>query len=240
MLNYQDLLDIGLSPDKEALQARLVAAVARLGFGLSGGTFIRGRLASGKAQVVALGNPPDEFVEASRSLDLGLKDPLLTAMMAKQGCYTYDEAFYTRSGAGDLWGLLDAFGYRHGMAISLHEFSHMEMFSFGVDGPDALPTSPNARFQLEGALRLLALHAQEAVQRIYTPPATLDPGQITKPELEALRWAADATVVSKQGDLLVITKPGQAQHQRSAAGKLGAKSRSQAVLRAIDGGLIDR
>jgi hypothetical protein len=240
MLSYQALLDIGLSPDAETLQARLVAAVDTLGFGLSAGTLIRGRLASRKASVHSFGNPPAGFVEASKSLDVGLKDPLLTAMTARQGCYTYDEAFYVDAGAADLWQLLDAFGYRHGMAVSVHEFSHLEMFCFGVDGPDPLPTSPKARLELEGALRVIGLHAREAVLRFATPPGALDPGQVTKPELESLRWAANAQVVSKRGNMVVISHPGQSDTQRRAARKLGARSTSQAVLRAIDGGLIDR
>lgn len=235
MLRYQDLLEIGLSEDKTILQGRLVAAAEKLGFGLSGGTFIRGRLSSGKAQVIAFGNTPEAFLQASRSLDVGLRDPLLTAMVGSQGCYTYDQDFYARAGAGDLWDNQAAFGYRQGMAIALHEFSHMEMFSFGVDGPDALPSSPTARTELEGSLRLVALHAHEAAKRLYTPAPIIDPGQFTEPEREALRWAADAEVISRRGDMLVVTNPG-----RSAARKLGANTGTQAVLRAIDGGLIDR
>jgi hypothetical protein len=240
MLAYQDLIDIGLSPDIATLQARLVAATAAMGFGLSAGTLIRGRLASRKASVHSFGNPPAGFVEASRSLDVGLKDPLLTAMMARQGCYTYDEAFYVDAGAADLWQLLDAYGYRHGMAVSVHEFSHLEMFCFGVDGPDPLPASQQARLELEGTLRVIGLHAREAVLRFSTPAPTLDPGQVTRPELEALKWAANAQVVSKRGNMVVISHPGQSDIQRQVARKLGVKSTSQAVLRAIDGGLIDR
>lgn len=231
MLSYQDLLDIGLSPDAEALQARLVAAAAGLGFGLSGGTFIRGRLVSGAAQVVAFGNPPDEFLKASRSLDIGLRDPLLTEMSRRPGCFTYDQTFYTKAGAGDLWDNQAAFGYRTGMAISLHEFSHAELFSFGVDGPDPLPTSATARMELQGALQLIALHAQEAALRLFTPAPSLDPGQVNAPELEALRWAADAEVVWKRGDVTVISKAGQ---RRQPAAK------SRAILRAIEGGVIER
>jgi hypothetical protein len=239
MLAYQDLLDIGLSPDAETLQERLVAAAGKLGFGLAGGTLIRGRLASGRALVHGFGNPPDGFEATMRSIDLGLRDPLLTAMLSKEGCYTYDSAFYAKAGAGDLYEILDSFGYRNGMAISIHEHSHMEMFSFGVDGPDALPSSQSARLELEGALRVLALYAQEAAKQLFTPPATLDPGQTAKPELETLRWAADAKVVWKRGDVTVISNPGRSDRRGSAARKIGAATGPQAILRAIKGGLID-
>jgi hypothetical protein len=240
MLTYQDLLDIGLSPDAHALQARLVAAAAELGFGLSGGTLIRGRLSSGNAVVNGFGNPPDGFAEASRSLDMGLRDPYLTAMLSGAGCHTYDQAFYARAGAGDLWDLVAQFGYRSGMAVSLHEPSHLEMFSFGVDAPDALPTKPAHRLRLEADLTLLAMHAQQAARRLWTPRPLVDLNAITPPEANALQWAADAVVVRLTRGRVVIASPGRVELQRSAARKLGAKNRGEAVLRAIEGGLIDR
>lgn len=240
MLTYDALLDIGLSPDAETLQSRLVAAAAALGFGLSGGTLIRGRLGSGRELVRALGNPPDGFADVQRSTELACKDPLVAAMLAKQGCHTYDQALYLRAGLHDLWDVLSSFGYRHGMAISVHEHSHQEMFSFGVDGPDALPASQAARYELEGSLRLITLHAHEAAKRLWTPPSTVDLNAVKPAEVEALRWAADAVSVWYTRGVTVISHPGRQQAEHSAARKLGAKAGPQAVLRAIEGGLIDR
>lgn len=233
MLSYRDLLDIGLSPDEATLQAHLEAIAGRLGFGLYGGTLIRGRLSSGKANVHGFGNPPAAYLASFRSQDIGKRDALLTAMLAKEGCHVYDQAFYENAGAGDIWDNQAAFGYRSGMAISLHEHSHQEMFSFGVDSPDALPSSPTARAELGAALRLVALHAQEAALRLFTPAATLDPGQVAPPELEALRWAVDAQVVWKKGDVTVVSNPGMTKRSTSAA------AAPRVVLRAIKGGLID-
>lgn len=231
MLAYQDLLDIGLSPDAETLQARLAGVSSKLGFGLYGGTLIRGRLSSGKAAVHGFGNPPDAYLASFKSADIGKRDALLAAMLQREGCHVYDQAFYEAAGAGDIWENQAAFGYRHGMAISLHEYSHQEVFSFGVDSPDALPSSVSARAELGAALRLVALHAQEAALRLFTPPATLDPGRVEAPELEALRWAADAQVVWKKGSVTVVSNPGKAK---------ATSARPRAVLRAIEGGLIKR
>lgn len=238
MLPYQQFIDVGLSESPKALQDRLVAAAGAFGFGLCGGTFIRGRLASGNATVRALGNTPAGFLEASRSLDVGLRDPLLTAMLAGPGCFTYDQHLYTTSGAADLWDNQAAFGYRSGMAISLHEASHLEMFSFGVDGPDDLPDDAASRFALEGQLRLLALHAHEAAKRLWTAPPAADLNAITGQELDALKWARDGVCVWVTGDKLVYSNPGLVKTQARAASKLGA-SGPGALLRAIDGGLID-
>lgn len=237
MLHYQDVLDIGLSPDAATLQQRLVAAAAALGFGLSGGALIRGRLGFGK--VHPLGNPPEGFSETQRSLELATQDPLMTAMLAADGCHTYDQALYHRAGLHDLWDVMSSFGYRHGMAISIHEPSHLEMFSFGVDGPDALPQQARARQELEGSLRLLTMYAHEAAKRIWTPAPAVDLNALTPREVESLRWTADAVSIWHTRGMSVISRPGRPEAQ-SAARKLGAQSGQQAVLRAIEGGLIDR
>lgn len=238
MLSYQDLVDIGLSPDAQTLQDRLVAAVGQLGFGLSAGALIRGRLASRKASVHSFGNPPPGFIEASKSLDIGLRDPLLTAMMARPGVFTYDQQLYANAGAGELWELQAPFGYRNGMAIAIHEPSHAEVFFFGVDSPDALPSDQAERRRLEGTLRVMALHAQSAALRLHTPAGATDLNAVTKDEIESLRWAADGQSVWMTGDKVVITNRGAAQAR--ATSKLGACSTPMAVLRAIEGGLIDR
>lgn len=237
MLSYQDLLDIGLSPDAATLQSRLVAAAGQLGFGLCGGTLIRGRLASQKALCESFGNPPDGLYEVFKSRDLAIRDPLLTAMQAQQGCHVYDQGFYANSGAGELWEMVAPFGYRHGMAISLHEFSHAEFFCFGVDSPDPIAAEPAERLRIEGHLRLLAMHAQSAARRLHTPAQTVDLNAVSKDEVEALHWAADAQSLWLTKGKVVVTSRGAA--QRAAARKLGASSTPMAVLRAIEGGLLN-
>jgi hypothetical protein len=237
MPSYQDLLDIGLSPDAETLQARLVAAVGALGFGICGGTMIRGRLASGKAMVNSFGNPPDGFYDAFKSLELGARDPLLTAMQAKAGWHEYSQDFYVGAGAGELWEVIAPFGYRSGMAVSVHEHSHAEMFCFGVDSPDPITDNKTERLRLQGHLGLLAQHAHAACRRLHTPAPASDLNAVTKAEVEALRWAADAQAVWLTRGKVVIANPGLA--QRQAVRKLGATSAPMAILRAIEGGLIE-
>lgn len=233
-MQHQDLLDIGLSPDPATLQARMIAAARHLGFGITGGALIRGRLQSRKASVHSFGNPPDGFAAASRSLDIGIADPLMQAMQAQPGCYVYDQAFYVQAGAGELWELQSPFGYCHGMAISIHEPSHAETFCFGVDGPDAIPSDRSARLKLEGALRLIGLYAHAASKRLHTPPPSVDLNTVETDEVEALKWAVDGKAVWLNGDKVVYTNLEQ------AARKLGASTTPQAVLRAIEAGLIPR
>lgn len=236
MLDYQDLLDIGSAPDAETLQARLIAAVGELGFGLCGGMLVRGRIA--KPNIHSFGNPPEGFADIFKSTDFATRDPFVAAMQGGQGCHVYDQTFYVNAGAGELWEHISAYGYRHGMAIAAHEVSHAEMFCFGVDSPDPLPQDKGARFQLQGYLQLISQHAHAASKRLHTPPPTVDLNAVTKEEVESLRWAADAQSVWLTRGKVVISNLGRTQQQAST--KLGASSKSMAVLRAIEGGLLDR
>lgn len=237
MLGYQDLLDIGSSPDAATLQARAVAAVAHLGFGLSGGTLVRGRIESGKAMMRSFGNQPEGFAESFKSRELAIRDPLLAAMQARQGCEVYDQDFYVKAGAGELWEHFASFGYRHGMAVSFHEFSHAEMFCFGVDGYDPIAQDVAERRKLQGQLSLIAQYAHAASRRLHTPAPVVDLNAIQKDEVEALRWAADAQSVWLTRGKVVTTNLARA--ERQAVAKLGATTKSMAVLRAIEGGLMD-
>ncbi|PTT91074.1 hypothetical protein DBR42_04600 [Pelomonas sp. HMWF004] len=240
MLSYADLLALSHAPDEAALNARLVAAVAELGFGLSAGSLIRGRLASGRAAVHSFGNPPVGFIEASRSLNVGLRDPLLTSLLARPGCVTYDQDFYVKGGAAEMWDNQEPFGYREGMAISLHEPGHAEVFSFGVDSHAPLPTDLKSRRQLEGSLRVIGLHVQTALLRLHTPVPAPDLDALNPGEVRALQWAADGQAYWLRGEQLVVSNPGLVHAQRSAVGKLGERNGLAAVLRAIDGGLIEK
>lgn len=239
MLTYQDYLDIGLSPDAEILQARLVQAAAELGFGLAAGVMVRGRFATGRASVRPFGNPPEAFAEASRTLDIAVRDPLLGELMARPGVVTYDQAFYVAGQAADLWDWQSPYGYREGMAVSMHEASHAEVFTFGVDGY-TLPKDREGRLQLEADLRLICAHAQAAAQRVYFPESVALHPELEPYEAEALKWAADGVSVWVTGDKLRISNQGVEQLLTTAQRKLGAASRPGAVLRAIEGGLIER
>jgi DNA-binding CsgD family transcriptional regulator len=239
MLHYQQLLDIGTAADAVSLQARLSAAANELGFGIASGTLIRGRFSSGKALVRSFGNTPEGFTEAFKSADLGQRDPLLSRLLAQPGAVTYDQDYYANAGAGDLWEFQAPFGYAHGIAFAVHEPAHAEVFCLGIDGPDALPSDPMTRMLLEADLQLIALHAQDAVKRLYLP-APPPAAALDKQELEALQWAAEGVSVWKTGELMVISEADARRVTSNAARKLGASNRPAAVLRAIQGGLIER
>ena len=232
-MDYQAILELGLSPDLATLTQRTVALAESMGFGLCSGVLIRGRFGSANASMRAFGNPPAGYEDTVASLPEGLRDPLLGALLARPGCVAYDQAFYASQGAGDLWEAQAPFGFRQGLAVALHQPSHAEAFLLGLDGPDELPGG-NARLLLQGQLQVVAMHAQAAIERITGTPAPVD---LTQPERNALKLAG-ATVVRHRGKLSAISQLGADPALLSAASKLGARTAHAVALRAIDGGLL--
>jgi len=237
LVNYQQLIDIGLSPDRQTLTRRVVAVAESIGFGLASGVVIRGRFGSPNALVAAFGNPPEAYDEMSKSLEHGLRDPLLTGHLKRPGHMTYGQGLYMDAGATDLWDIQSTFGYRHGLSVSFHAPAHAEAFVFGIDRPDALPAGPEL-LRLQATVQMIALHAQEAMARlIQTAPEQEAPAELTPKEKAALQCVA--TAYAKRARLVSVSQP-QDPQLRATVRKLRASSLPGAVLRAIEGGLIER
>jgi len=242
MIDHQLLIDIGLSPDRETLTTRLIGAAEAMGFGLMGGLFVRGRLGSPNALVKGVANPPEAFSDVTRALEPGLRDPVATRLLARPGYMTYGQDLYVAAGATDLWDLQSSFGYRHGLAMSIHSPSHAEVFCFGVDRPDALPSNPAGVLHLQSLLHVVAMHAQVALlnqvasdEQVTVPS---EPMELTKREVEALQRAT-ATVYARRSHLVAISKV-TSPELRMAEHKLHAQSLPEAVLKAIQKGIVER
>lgn len=237
MLPLQQLIDLGLAEDRDSLRRQLARAAADLGFGLFSAVLIRGALGSKNAWLAGVGNPPAAYLEAQYSLDDTLRDPVMCSLRSSIAPVLYDQALYVDGGAADLWDLQAAYGYRSGVACTVHEASHLEQFMFGVDG-DALPNDLVGRVSLTAAIQLLTVYAQSAMQRIFTSAPSGCP-VLEDDELEPLRWAKDAYTVHQIGDKLLISSVHVQHKLHQATKKLGVSSVPAAVLRCIEGGLID-
>jgi hypothetical protein len=237
MLPLQQLIDLGLAENHDSLQQRLERAAADLGFGRFSAVLIRGALGSENAWLAGIGNTPQEYSAAMNSLDDTLRDPVMTALRSSIAPVQYDQALYVGAGAADLWDLQAPYGYRCGVACTVHEASRLEQFMLGIDG-DALPKDLVGRISLTAAVQILTVYAQSAMQRIHTPAPSGSP-VLEDDELEPLRWAKDAYTVHQIGDKLAISSVHVQRKLQEAAGKLGVSSVPAAVLRCIEGGLID-
>lgn len=235
MLNYQDLLQLGLSKDKPEVLRRAAALVQQMGFGLVSGVLVRGRFGSPSASLLAISNPPSGYAESMDSASEGARDPLLASLLARPGFVSYDQDFYGRAGAGDLWDAQAPHGFRRGLAVSFLQSSHEEAFMFGVDGVDILPTGAQL-LRLQSALQMFALYAQSALVRLARPVP--DPAQtwLDKDERLAVQ-VAGARVFSRRGNLASVRDLGGSALQ-SGAKKLGGRSITDTVLRAVQAGHI--
>lgn len=209
MLDPQLLASIGEASDFDGLTLRVVKAAEELGFGLVSGVLIQGRLGAPSAVVRSFGNPPEAYQQASASLEDGLRDPVLTQLLAGPGFTAYDQATYVKAGVADLWDLQAAYGYKRGIGVAHHAPGHGEAFLLGVDGPDRLPTDPVSAMRLRGALRLIALQAQQCVERI----TRADSGAVATPPTWASAIREGALSYASRGGLVKIEELRRALHQ---------------------------
>lgn len=236
MLSYQALLELSRSDDVGQLTGRTVALAENMGFGLASAVLLRGSLQR-PSGLHAFGNPPTGYEDAMYSAGDGQRDPLLTQLMARPGHAQYDQGTYARAGAADLWDAQAAFGFRAGMAVSIHAPTHAEAFMLGVDRPDAVPSGPGL-FLLQANLQMLAMHAQAGALRILAMRSGVNPtDQLNRSERAAVQTAG-ATVLRRKGRLMSISELGASPQLASAARKMGARTSADLVLKAVDGGLI--
>lgn len=237
MLSYNLLIELGLADDADTLRARLVGVAEAMGFGLVSAVITRGS-PWGKQAVRWVGNTPEAFVQASVNDGNTKRDPVMSQLSRRAAPLTYDQATYVQAGAGDLWELQAPFGYRAGVAASMHAGSHEESFCLGIDRPDALPTDQAGRMRLMAELQLAMAHAQAAAARILMPSvggASVAAAKLTKVERDGLLWAADGRSVWTVSDRLNLTVHETRGLQARAARKLGERSVKAAQLRVIRG-----
>ncbi|MBK6616393.1 LuxR C-terminal-related transcriptional regulator [Ottowia sp.] len=242
-MKQQDYLDISLAPDRGTFEARLVEFAQRLDFGIISGSLVveePGR----PVEFIPVGNTPQAFIEAHRSLDNSLRDPVLKRLKRMSVPFTYTQQMYVDEGSADLWDLQAQFGYRTGISMALHlpEGKH---FLLGVDRDKPLPKSDTVLTRMMADLQLLAVHAQGAAVRLFTPDRPLTGPVQTQPvpkltpnECAVLRWTMEGKSASVTGQILGMSKHTVVFHLRNAREKLQVSSKHQAVFKAVNLGLI--
>ncbi|MCU0774004.1 MAG: LuxR C-terminal-related transcriptional regulator, partial [Ideonella sp.] len=190
------------------------------------------------ASFISVGNTPEAFVTNYQNLADSLRDPVLRRMKHLSVPFLYDQDLYTEEDAGDLWEQQAAYGYRTGISVALHLPGHRH-FLLGMDREQPLPRDERRLTRLFADLQLLAVHAQDAAQRLLAPLADREPvPRLTERELEVLRWTMDGKSAWAVGEILGISEHTVNFHLRNVFGKLGASSKHQAVLKALALGLI--
>lgn len=236
-MRLQPYLDISQSGDLPTFERRLIQFSQEFDFGLVTAMLVVDK--PGKDAIsVSIGNTPTAFVESSRSNEDSRRDPVLKRLKRMSVPFAYDRELYVRDGAGDLWEEQAAHGYSTGIAVALHLRDHKHFF-LGVDREKALPQNVDEVTQLLASLQLLAVHAQDAALRLLgVQSSTAAIPQLTKRELEVLRWTMDGKSAWAVGEILGVSENTVNFHMRNIFRKLGCSSKHQAVLKAMALGLI--
>ncbi|RYE81524.1 MAG: LuxR family transcriptional regulator [Oxalobacteraceae bacterium] len=192
-----------------------------------------------KTEYISVGNTPQQFLDASRDPDNAKRDPVHQRLMSGQsGSLIYDQDFYVKGSAGDLWEVHAPFGYRTGIAFSLLMPNYRRLL-LGVDREKALPKDPLRLNRMIADLQLLAVHAQDAAARLLLPSHE----DVAKPKLqprqiEILKLTEEGKSAWVVGSLLGISENTVNYHLKQIFRLLDVSTKHQAVSRAIDWGLL--
>jgi DNA-binding CsgD family transcriptional regulator len=236
-MDYQQLIDVGLSEDFASFERRLVATAEAMGFPIISGVLMRGLLQDADVQITSLGNTPQAYLNAAKDLGDARRDPVMAQLMARPIPVVYDRNTYVDAGVGELWEMQAPYGYKTGIAVKLH-LPGNKHFLLGVDRDEALPSGAGL-MQMIGGLQLLAAHALTAADRLLGPKIDKnDLPKLTRRELDVLSWTSQGKTAWEVSVILGMSEKTVNFHLGNVMRKLGVGSKHQAVLKCVAAGLI--
>jgi DNA-binding CsgD family transcriptional regulator len=232
-----DYLSVLEAKDKAQFRSVVIRFAQQLGFNTVGAMVAVDRPGAA-AEFVAVHNTPMAFEQSFENISIGKRDPVMQHCRRQTVPIVWTQKTYLDQGAIELWDVQAQFGYRNGIAMSLHmpEGRH---FTIGVDRDQALPSDASELTRMVADLQLFAVHAQDTALRVLVSEQ-LQPERpsITPREMEVLLWTMDGKTAKEVGDLMNITERTAIQHLQNAMRKLDCNSKHQAVLKALRLGLI--
>lgn len=237
-MNYQQLIDVGLSEDFNSFERRLAATADALGFPIISGVLMRGLVQDADVQITSLGNTPEAYLQAAKDLGDARRDPVMARLMVQSVPVVYDQQTYAAAGVGELWDMQASYGYKTGIAVKLH-LPGNKHFLLGVDREEALPEPGAQLMQMIGGLQLLAAHALTAADRLLGRKIDKsDLPRLTRRELDVLSWTSQGKTAWEVGVILGMSEKTVNFHLGNAMRKLGVTSKHQAVLKCVAAGLL--
>lgn len=234
-MNLQRYEQVSQAADFTSFRQALIDFAHDMDFGLIAGVLaIERRGVGAKSEYLPIGNTPAEFMAAASDPGNAKRDPVHKHIMRNAAPLIYDQRLYVDAGAGDLWELQAPFGYRTGMAVSVHMPGYRR-FLLGVDREEALPKDPSKLSRMLADLQLLAVHAQDAAARLMVPT---DTPRLPPRQLEILRLTMEGKSAWVVGSLLGITENTVNYHMKQIFKQLDVSNKSHAVLKAMELGLL--
>lgn len=238
-MNLQRYEQVSQAEDFTSFRQGLIAFANDMDFGLVAGVLaIEHRVPVAATEYVSVSNTPTAFLEAFDDAANAKRDPVHRHLMLKAAPLVYDQALYVRAGAGDLWEKQAPFGYKSGVAVSVH-MPGCRRFLLGVDREEALPQDPLKLNRMIADLQLLAVHAQDAAARLLVSRTVAVPHLRLSPrQLEILKLTKEGKSAWVVGNLLGISENTVNYHMKQLFKVLDVANKPRAVLKAMELGLL--
>jgi len=235
-MNFQRYEQVSQAADLTSFRQGLIDFASDLDFGLISGVLAVERRGPGtKTEYFSIGNTPAEFLAAQVDPENAKRDPVHRHIMSNAAPLVYDQSLYVDAQAGDLWEMQAPFGYRTGLAVSVHMPGYRR-FLLGVDRDNPLPGDPIKLNRMIADLQLLAVHAQDAAARLLV---TVNKAPRLPPrQLEILRLTMEGKSAWVVGSLLGISENTVNYHMKQLFKVLDVSTKHQAVLKAMELGLL--
>lgn len=236
-MKHQDFVDVGMATSIPSFKAGLVRFAEQMDFGHVSAVLVVDQ-GPQEPLFLSVGNTPTEYLDTYQSPEESKRDPVLQKLKRLSVPFIYDQELYVAAGAGDVWERQAQFGFRTGLAVGLH-LPQDRHFLLGVDRSQQLPRDDAKLTQMLASLQLLAVHAQDAAQRLMAAkPATDSEIRLTARETEVLRMTMDGMTVRAIAEKLALSEAAVQFHLVNVRIKFNTRSKHQAVLRALAAGLL--
>jgi len=234
-MNLQRYEQVSQAADLTSFRQGLIDFANDLDFGLISGVLAVERRSPGaKTDYFSIGNTPAEFLAAQVDPENAKRDPVHRHVMRNAAPLIYDQNLYVSAEAGDLWEMQAPFGYRTGLAVSVHMPGYRR-FLLGVDRHEALPSDSIKLNRMIADLQLLAVHAQDAAARLLVPT---EKPKLPVRQLEILKLTMEGKSAWVVGSLLGISENTVNYHMKQLFKALDVSTKHQAVLKAMELGML--
>jgi LuxR family quorum sensing-dependent transcriptional regulator len=178
---------------------------------------------------------PIEFLTLYVESDFVRYDPIVRRCVHSHAPFAWRAESYVSNAdrrVAEVMRRAAEFGLRRGYTVPIH----------GPEGYEACVSMAGAELDLTApdktAVHLMALYAFDRLRGLRGRHPDEKP-PLTQREREVLLWAADGKSATDIGQILKISKRTVDEHSQTAARKLGAANRTQAVAIALRDHLID-
>lgn len=185
-------------------------------------------------------NVPEGYLKEFQDLDAGRIDPVSQHCKRSSTPIVWDRRTYSTSAQQALWERQSHFGLKSGIAFAMH-LGRGRHYMFGADWDHERCESVPGYKQTFEDLLTFAAHAQAAAFDLCIPSTagTQNASSLTRSELEALRWTMDGKTSWEVGQEMSISERHATLLLNRAMKKLNCGRKYEAVLRAIQLGLIE-